>query len=54
MGLPAGVNDSPPTTGMDGVTGGASGGEACGGGADPVPIACIAPEDNDCAPALAG
>ena len=53
-GVLAAVNDSPPAMGMDGATGGTSGGEACGGGADPVPIACIAPEDNDCAPAPAG
>ena len=50
----AGVTDSATAIGMDGATGGASGGEACGGGADPAPIACIAPEANDCAPAPAG
>ena len=51
----AAENDSPPLrAGADTAGGVANGGGACGSGADPGPIACIAPSDNDWTPAVAG
>ena len=48
---PLAATNAPPLGTVGGV---ASGGAACGGGADPDSIACIAPADNDCAPAPVG
>ena len=46
------MNDSPPLRAGADIAGVASEGDA--GGTDPGSIACIAPSDNDCRPAVAG
>ena len=51
----AAVNDSPPLKAGAEIAGDvANAGGACGSAAEPGSIACIAPSDNDCRPAVAG